>query len=149
MSLNLLRKSMPVAYSPQWDGRSRNVAYMEAFGRVFAGLSPWLNLNDNDSREGQLRNQVREWTLASCVHAVDLKVPDYLEWEGEPQALVDAAYFVTDFFTVASRDNRKTEKSKRKVKMSKPKRVALHVAFVHLSNVSKRSNLFRFQSLLS
>ncbi|MFT4071629.1 MAG: DUF2264 domain-containing protein [Dysgonamonadaceae bacterium] len=97
MSLNLLRKSMPVEYSPQWDGRSRNVAYMEAFGRLFAGLSPWLNLNDDDSREGQLRKQLREWTLASCVHAADPKAPDYLEWQGEPQALVDAAYIATGF----------------------------------------------------
>jgi hypothetical protein len=27
--------------SPTWDNRDKKVAYMEAFGRLLAGLAPW------------------------------------------------------------------------------------------------------------
>ena len=35
--------------SPTWDNRDKKVAYMEAFGRLLAGVAPWLNLPDDDS----------------------------------------------------------------------------------------------------
>ncbi len=70
---------------------------MEAFGRTVTGISPWLNLVDDDSWEGKLRKQIRQWTLASYQNAVNPQAPDYLEWQGEPQALVDAAYIVNSF----------------------------------------------------
>ena len=35
--------------SPTWDNRDKKVAYMEAFGRLLAGLAPWLNLPDDDT----------------------------------------------------------------------------------------------------
>ena len=33
--------------SPSWDGRSKEVAYMEAFARLMAGIAPWLALPDD------------------------------------------------------------------------------------------------------
>ncbi|MCC7379717.1 MAG: DUF2264 domain-containing protein, partial [Chitinophagaceae bacterium] len=39
MSNGELKKNMKVAYSPTWDGRNNQVAYMEAFGRLIAGLA--------------------------------------------------------------------------------------------------------------
>jgi len=97
MSRNRLRERMPVKYGPTWDNRNKNVAYMEAFGRTMAGVSPWLNLPDDNSQEGKLRAQVREWSLASYDNAVNPKAPDYLEWKGETHALVDAAYVANSF----------------------------------------------------
>src|SRR5690606_3225779 len=44
MSKGLLRKNMPVVYSPTWDGRNKEVAYMEAFGRLISGIAPFLAL---------------------------------------------------------------------------------------------------------
>ncbi len=52
---------------------------------------------DDDTEEGALRRQLREWALASYRNAVDPESPDYLLWRGEGQALVDAAYIAESF----------------------------------------------------
>lgn len=97
MSKGELRKNMELEFSPIWDGRSREVAYMETFGRLMAGIAPWLNLPDDNTEEGKLRKQMREWALQSYANAVNPDSPDYLKWSGEAQALVDAAYLANSF----------------------------------------------------
>ena len=97
MAKGELQKNMLVEVSPNWDGRNKKVAYMETFGRLMAGLSPWLTLPDDDTAEGQQRKQLREWALAAYKHAVDPESPDYLAWRGHGQALVDAAYVAESF----------------------------------------------------
>lgn len=92
-----LQKNMQVEVSPNWDGRDKKVTYMEAFGRLMAGVAPWLSLPDDDTEEGKMRKQLREWALKSYVHAVDPNSPDYLLWRGHGQALVDAAYVAESF----------------------------------------------------
>ena len=92
MAKGELQKNMKVEVSPNWDGRNKKVAYMETFGRLMAGLSPWLTLPDDDTAEGQQRKQLREWALAAYKNAVDPQSPDYLAWRGHGQALVDAAF---------------------------------------------------------
>lgn len=94
MSKGELRKNMKVTYSPIWDGRDKQVAYMEAFGRLIAGLAPFLALADDDSEESKIRERLRMQTRQSLAHAVNPQSPDYLYW-GSPQTrqpLVDAAY---------------------------------------------------------
>jgi|GEM_PF-4077797 len=81
---------MLVELSPNWDGRDKRVTYMECFGRLMAGIAPWLSLPDDDTPEGAQRRQLREWALASYRNAVDPDSPDYLLWRGQGQALVDA-----------------------------------------------------------
>jgi hypothetical protein len=93
MSKGTLKKTMTVELSPTWDGRDRAVIYMECFGRLMAGLSPWLTLPDDDSAEGKRRKQLHGWALESYTHSVDPKSPDYLLWRKEGQPLVDSAYF--------------------------------------------------------
>lgn len=56
MSKGELQKNMNLELSPTWDGRDKRVAYMEAFGRLMAGISPWLALPDDESKEGRMRN---------------------------------------------------------------------------------------------
>ena len=97
MSKGELKKNMTVEYSSIWDGRNKNVAYMEAFGRLMAGVAPWLTLPDDDTPEGKQRKQLREWALSSYVNAVDPNNPDYLLWDGSGQVLVDAAYLANSF----------------------------------------------------
>ena len=92
-----LRKNMQVEVSPNWDGRDIRVTYMEAFGRLMAGLAPWLSLPDDETEEGKMRKQLREWALKSYVHAVNPDSPDYLLWRKEGQPLVDAAYVAESF----------------------------------------------------
>lgn len=97
MSEGKLQQNMLVEVSPTWDGRDVKVTYMEAFGRLMAGLAPWLSLPDDDTAEGKQRKQLREWALKSYAHAVDPESPDYLLWRNEGQPLVDAAYIANSF----------------------------------------------------
>ena len=92
MAKGELQKNMQLEVSPNWDGRNKKVAYMEAFGRLMAGIAPWLTLPDDETAEGKQRKQLREWALAAYKNDVDPQSPDYLAWRGHGQALVDAAY---------------------------------------------------------
>ena len=65
MSEGKLQENMQVELSPTWDGRDKRVTYMECFGRLMAGLAPWLSLPDDDTAEGKQRRQLREWALKS------------------------------------------------------------------------------------
>lgn len=97
MSEGMLRERMPVEYSHTWDGRNKQVAYMECFGRLMAGLASWLSLPEDETQEGGQRKQLVEWALRSYTNAVDPDSPDFLFWEGELQPLVDAAYLAHSF----------------------------------------------------
>lgn len=97
MANGTLQKNMLVEVSPNWDGRDIKVTYMEAFGRLMAGIAPWLSLPDDDTPECTQRKQLRQWALASYRNAVDPDSPDCLLWGGHGQALVDAAYVAESF----------------------------------------------------
>ncbi len=103
MSKGELQKNMELELSPNWDGRDPKVAYMECFGRLMAGITPWLALPDDDTEEGAKRKQLREWALQAYKHAADPESPDFLEWGGShPQPLVDAAYVAESFLRAPS-----------------------------------------------
>ncbi len=97
MSEGKLRQEMLIEVSPRWDGRDKGVTFMETFGRLMAGLAPWLSLPDDNTTEGLQRKQLRQWALKSYSHAVDPDSPDYLLWRKEGQPLVDAAYIANSF----------------------------------------------------
>jgi len=97
MAAGNLQQNMLVEVSPTWDGRNRKVVYMETFGRLMAGIAPWLALPDDATPEGEKRKTLRALALASYRNAVDPDSPDCLQWEGEGQALVDAAYVAESF----------------------------------------------------
>lgn len=94
MSQGLLSKNMAVEFSPTWDGRNKRVAYMEAFGRLIAGIAPFLALPETVDAEGKIRKRLLLQTQQSLAHAVDPQSPDYLFWgDGKTrQPLVDAAH---------------------------------------------------------
>lgn len=92
MSRGALSTEMQIEVSPSFDSRDKRVTYMECFGRLMAGLSPWLSLPDDDTAEGKQRKQLKEWALKSYAQAVDPESKDYLLWRKEGQPLVDAAY---------------------------------------------------------
>jgi len=94
MSKGELRKNMKMEYSPAWDMRSKDVAYMEAIGRLIVGLAPFVALPDDNSPESSIRQKMRLQIQQSLTHSVNPESPDYLNW-GSPklaQPLVDAAF---------------------------------------------------------
>lgn len=97
MARGELQKNMLTEFSPSFDNRNRKVVYMECFGRLMAGIAPWLALPDDDTAESQQRRQLREWALQSYKNAVDKESPDYLCWGVSGQNLVDAAYIAESF----------------------------------------------------
>jgi hypothetical protein len=70
---------------------------MEAFGRLMAGISPYLALPEDATPEGRQRKQLKAWAVKAYANAVDPGSPDYLLWTGADQALVDAAYLAQSF----------------------------------------------------
>lgn len=97
MAAGKLQETMVVETSPTWDNRNIKVTYMECFGRLMAGIAPWLALPDDGTDEGAQRAQLRQWALSSYKNAVDPASPDYLLWRAEGQTLVDAAYVAESF----------------------------------------------------
>jgi hypothetical protein len=88
---------MKTEFSPSFDNRNRKVVYMETFGRLMAGIAPWLSLPDDETAEGKQRKQLRDWALAAFRNSVDPASPDYLCWGVSGQNLVDAAYIAEAF----------------------------------------------------
>ena len=97
MAQGKLQQNMLTEFSPSFDNRNRKVVYMETFGRLMAGIAPWLALSDDATAESRQRKQLREWALASYRNAVDPTSPDYLCWGVSGQNLVDAAYIAESF----------------------------------------------------
>lgn len=97
MAQGKLQQNMLTEFSPSFDNRNRKVVYMETFGRLIAGIAPWLALPDDATAESKQRKQLREWALASYRNAVDPTSPDYLCWGVSGQNLVDAAYIAESF----------------------------------------------------
>ncbi|MBS1610737.1 MAG: DUF2264 domain-containing protein [Bacteroidetes bacterium] len=102
LSKGQLRKNMPVEVGPGWDGRNKDLAYMEAFGRLMAGIAPWLTLADDATKEGRQRKELREFALQGFTNSVDANSPDYLLWNKESQPLVDAAFIAHSFLRASS-----------------------------------------------
>ena len=104
MAKGELQKNMQTEFSPSFDNRNRKVVYMETFGRLMAGIAPWLALPDSafgssaaEQKELAQVRQLREWALASYKNSVDPESPDYLCWGVADQNLVDAAYIAESF----------------------------------------------------
>lgn len=57
LAAGTLVKNMPLVTSPTFDSRSPKVSYLEAVGRTYAGIAPWLALPDDDTDEGKLRKK--------------------------------------------------------------------------------------------
>src|SRR5690606_35042749 len=92
------RKKMPMEVSPVFDSRDSGVGYLEAFGRLIAGMAPWLALPDDETTEGKLRKKFREQALLGIQYGLDPQSPDYFTWRGpSSQTLVDAAHLAQAF----------------------------------------------------
>ena len=90
-----LRENMPVEVNDGSNtGKRANVSHLEALGRSFNGIAPWLNLGEEDSAEGKQRKEMTDLVVKAIANAVNPASPDYLRFDGpNSQPLVDAAFF--------------------------------------------------------
>ena len=91
LSQNRLVVDMPVESVAK--GREQ-YTYLEAFGRLLAGMAPWLELGPDDSKEGKLREKYI-MLARKCLHnATDPAGPDFMNFNKGGQPVVDAAFLV-------------------------------------------------------
>ncbi|GLB51267.1 hypothetical protein NBRC110019_03060 [Neptunitalea chrysea] len=88
-----LRKNMPVEKADHPYGGREEVIHLEAVGRTLAGIAPWLELGPDNTSEGKLRKKYSTLAVKGITNAVNPEANDYLNFSGEGQPLVDAAFF--------------------------------------------------------
>ncbi|GAB3418618.1 DUF2264 domain-containing protein [Niabella aquatica] len=91
LSRNELKKAMPVEAAVPTDRVYST--YLEAFGRLLAGIAPWLELGPDNTAEGKLRERYINLTLKCIDNATNPQSPDFLNFSEGRQPLVDAAFF--------------------------------------------------------
>lgn len=85
-----LKATMPVEIA---HPRARdNVTHLEAFGRLLAGIAPWLEAEGLDDDEAALRDRIVALAQQSMRAACDPASPDRMNFADERQPLVDAAF---------------------------------------------------------
>ena len=85
-----LRKKMPYE-SKSLEGEK--FAFLEAFARVFNGISSWLELGPDGSGEGLIREKYINLTLKAISNAVNPNSKDFIFIVEPKQSLVDVALF--------------------------------------------------------
>jgi hypothetical protein len=81
LAAGTLHAKMPVEQAANTN--RRNVTHLEAFGRLMAGLAPWIETGESP---------YRDLALKALDHAVDPTSPDFMNFTRERQPLVDAAF---------------------------------------------------------
>ncbi len=94
LSQKKLKQWMPVEKSPEMMRINRipSSTHLEAFGRLLAGMAPWLELGADETREGKLRKKYIDLAVLCIQNGTDPASPDYLEFNLTGQSLVDAAF---------------------------------------------------------
>ena len=85
-----LKKKMPVEAANPND--RRRYSHLEAFGRLLAGIAPWLELKGLPGDESNRQSHWIELTRAALDAATDPDSPDFLNFKSGGQALVDTAF---------------------------------------------------------
>ena len=92
LSERRLKAVMPVEAAPGEEQHRRQTTYLEALGRALAGMAPWLEHGPATGAEGELRTHYCEWARAAIASAVDRASPDYMDFGGDRQTIVDTAF---------------------------------------------------------
>jgi hypothetical protein len=92
-----LKKNMPLEKSPTFDSRSLSVTYLEAVGRTYAGIAPWIALPDDNTSEAVLRKKLRADAITGLNKCFDPSSPDLLNFSKDYQPIVDSAYLAQAF----------------------------------------------------
>jgi len=92
LSQRRLKATMPVEAVAGEQQHRRQTTYLEALGRALAGMGPWLEQGATTGAEGELRARYCEWARAGIASAVDKGSPDYMDFGGDQQTIVDTAF---------------------------------------------------------
>ena len=85
-----LKKKMPIESN---NPENNKFVYLEAFARIFNGISSWLELGPDSSKEGQLREKYINMTFKAIRNAVNPNSNDHIFIIEPKQSLVEVALF--------------------------------------------------------
>jgi len=85
-----LKKVMPVKAANPAD--RAKYTHLEAFGRLLAGIAPWLGATGLDQSESTRQRHLLDLTYASLDAATDPRSPDFMNFSDGNQPLVDTAF---------------------------------------------------------
>lgn len=89
LSRRELKQHMPV--EAKLEDRP-NFTYLEALGRLLAGIAPWLENYDVHGEEAELRQAYADMARSAIDAGTDPSSPDYMNFEFGFQPIVDAAF---------------------------------------------------------
>lgn len=85
-----IRIQLPVEQVP--GAKRETCTQLEAVGRLFCGIAPWLELAQVPPSEVALQKEYRKLAIETLQSIVDPNSPDFLFDHMEPQMLVDSAF---------------------------------------------------------
>jgi len=90
-----LKQKMPVETGQPSQVKDRaKYSHLEAFGRLLAGIAPWLQADNLNAGEAQLQHKYFSLAVKGINNAVNRTAKDYMNWGDEGgQPLVDASFF--------------------------------------------------------
>ncbi|QMU26955.1 DUF2264 domain-containing protein [Adhaeribacter radiodurans] len=92
LSQGKLKATMPVEAARGQEKDRPQYTYLEAFGRLLAGMAPWLEIGPDDTPEGKLRQKFLDLVHQSLKMSVNPQSPDFMNFNQGGQPVVDAAF---------------------------------------------------------
>ena len=90
LAQHTLKKNMPVEAADSADRAP--FTHLEAFGRLMAGIAPWLETPTVADGEQSLRRRIIQLAQTSLDAATDPHSPDFMKFDVGDQKLVDTAF---------------------------------------------------------
>ncbi|MEF2247399.1 MULTISPECIES: DUF2264 domain-containing protein [unclassified Paenibacillus] len=89
-----LKRDMPVESKAGLEEERAKFTHLEAFGRLLAGIAPWLELQGGaaDAAEEELRLRYASMAREAIAAGTDPASPDYMNFTDGAQPIVDAAF---------------------------------------------------------
>jgi hypothetical protein len=87
-----LKAQMPCEAAAGAEAARRKFTHLEAFGRLLAGMAPWLELAGGDDDEARTRTRYADLARRALISATTPGSPDFLNFSDGGQALVDTAF---------------------------------------------------------
>jgi hypothetical protein len=92
LSEGRLKQVMPVEAARDAADDRGKYTQLEAFGRLMAGIAPWLEVELASGEEAELQRKYRGLAQQALRSAVDPASPDFMNFKQGQQCLVDAAF---------------------------------------------------------
>lgn len=89
---NLSRGKLHETIPAEFHSDRKQYILLEAFGRSICGIAPWLELEGLQGEEKLLQEKYRGMARTCMDQATDPKSRDFMNFSGEGQPLVDAAF---------------------------------------------------------